>query len=68
MILSLGFYNFFFKVYVLSKLSTEEEAFKFAKKNGIDLVSIIPPTVAGPFMTPTVPSSLQVLLSPITGR
>ncbi|KAJ3708447.1 hypothetical protein LUZ61_012152 [Rhynchospora tenuis] len=55
-------------VYVLSKLSTEEEAFKFAKENGIDLVSIIPPTVAGPFLTPTVPSSLQVLLSPITGN
>ncbi|KAF3337061.1 dihydroflavonol-4-reductase isoform X1 [Carex littledalei] len=54
-------------VYVLLKLATEEEAFKFAKENGIDLVSIIPPTVAGSFLTPTVPSSLQVLLSPITG-
>ncbi|XP_078167031.1 NAD(P)-binding Rossmann-fold superfamily protein isoform X2 [Carex rostrata] len=54
-------------VYVLSKLVTEEEAFKFAKENGIDLVSIIPPTVAGSFLTPTVPSSLQVLLSPVTG-
>ncbi|XP_072970293.1 dihydroflavonol 4-reductase isoform X1 [Typha angustifolia] len=54
-------------VYVLSKLLTEEEAFKFAKEKGIDLVSIIPPTVAGPFLTPTVPASVQVLLSPITG-
>ncbi|XP_009399212.2 putative anthocyanidin reductase isoform X1 [Musa acuminata AAA Group] len=54
-------------VYVLSKLLTEEKAFQFAKEKGIDLVSIIPPTVAGPFLTPSVPASVQVLLSPITG-
>ncbi|KAK4727364.1 hypothetical protein R3W88_032281 [Solanum pinnatisectum] len=39
----------------------------FAKENGIDLVSTITPTIAGPFLTPTVPSSIRVLLSPITG-
>ncbi|CAD5169488.1 unnamed protein product [Musa acuminata subsp. malaccensis] len=54
-------------VYVLSKLLTEEKAFQFAKEKGIDLVSIIPPTVAGPFLTPSVPASVRVLLSPITG-
>ncbi|OIT01988.1 PREDICTED: dihydroflavonol 4-reductase [Nicotiana attenuata] len=54
-------------VYVLVKVLTEEAAFQFAKENGIDLVSVITPTVAGPFLTPTVPSSIQVLLSPITG-
>nr|ALX35996.1 dihydroflavonol 3'-hydroxylase 3 [Paeonia lutea] len=54
-------------VYVLSKLLTEEAAFKFADENGIDLVSVITTTVAGPFLTPTVPSSIRVLLSPITG-
>ncbi|KAK4344029.1 hypothetical protein RND71_037123 [Anisodus tanguticus] len=54
-------------VYVLVKVLTEEAAFQFAKENGIDLVSTITPTVAGPFLTPIVPSSIQVLLSPITG-
>ncbi|XP_043687401.1 dihydroflavonol 4-reductase [Telopea speciosissima] len=54
-------------VYVLSKLLSEEAAFKFAKEKGIDLVSILPTTVAGPFFTSTVPASVQVLLSPITG-
>ncbi|WOL04540.1 dihydroflavonol-4-reductase isoform X1 [Canna indica] len=54
-------------VYVISKLLTEEKAFQFAKEKGIDLVSIIPPTVAGPFLTPSLPASLRVLLSPITG-
>ncbi|XP_010931857.1 putative anthocyanidin reductase isoform X2 [Elaeis guineensis] len=54
-------------VYILSKLLTEEKAFQFAKEKCIDLVSIIPPTVAGPFLTTDVPASVQVLLSPVTG-
>lgn len=52
---------------MLVKVLTEDAAFQFAKENGIDLVSTITPTVAGPFLTPTVPLSIQVLLSPITG-
>ncbi|XP_020102658.1 dihydroflavonol 4-reductase isoform X3 [Ananas comosus] len=55
------------QVYVLSKLLTEEKAFEFAEAKGIELVSIVPPTVAGPFLTPSVPASVRVLLSPITG-
>ncbi|KAF7834780.1 serine/threonine-protein phosphatase 7 long form-like protein [Senna tora] len=44
----------------------EEAAFQFAKHNGIDLLSVITSIVAGPFFTASVPSSLQLLLSPIT--
>ncbi|KDP39033.1 hypothetical protein JCGZ_00790 [Jatropha curcas] len=54
-------------VYVLSKLVTEEVAFKYAKQNGIDLVSVITTTVGGAFLTSSIPASIQVLLSPITG-
>ncbi|XP_062079633.1 putative anthocyanidin reductase [Humulus lupulus] len=54
-------------VYVLPKLLTEEAAFRFASENGVDLVSVITPTVAGPFLTSSVPSSIQVVLSPLTG-
>ncbi|CAD5329225.1 NAD-dependent epimerase/dehydratase [Arabidopsis thaliana x Arabidopsis arenosa] len=54
-------------IYVLSKLVSEEEAFRYAKERGMDLVSVITTTVSGPFLTPFVPSSVQVLLSPITG-
>ncbi|KAL0362771.1 UNVERIFIED_CONTAM: Calcium/calmodulin-regulated receptor-like kinase [Sesamum calycinum] len=54
-------------VYALSKLLTEEAAFEYAEENGIDLISVITTTVGGPFLTPTVPSSIQVLVSPITG-
>uniref|UniRef100_A0A0D9WTC6 NAD-dependent epimerase/dehydratase domain-containing protein n=1 Tax=Leersia perrieri TaxID=77586 RepID=A0A0D9WTC6_9ORYZ len=55
-------------VYILAKLMTEEAAFRFAQENGIDLVSLVLPTVAGPFLTPAVPTSIQLLLSPITGN
>ncbi|KAK7342570.1 hypothetical protein VNO80_25525 [Phaseolus coccineus] len=55
-------------VYALSKLLTEDAAFQFAKDNGIDLVSIITSTVAGPFFTANVPTSVKVLLSPLTGE
>ncbi|KAL0873187.1 hypothetical protein Bca101_022892 [Brassica carinata] len=45
----------------------EEEAFRYAKERGLDLVSVIRTTVSGPFLTPSLSSSLQVLLYPITG-
>ncbi|CAN6177069.1 unnamed protein product [Urochloa humidicola] len=54
-------------IYMLSKRLTEEAAFRFARENGIHLVSAILPTVAGPFLTPSVPISIQLLLSPVTG-
>nr|GEX95807.1 putative anthocyanidin reductase isoform X1 [Tanacetum cinerariifolium] len=54
-------------VYMLSKCLTEDAAFKFARENNIHLVSIITTTVTGPFLTSTVPLSIRVLLSPVTG-
>ncbi|KAF7103696.1 hypothetical protein CFC21_104659 [Triticum aestivum] len=53
-------------VYILSKRLAEEAAFGFARENGLRLVSVVLPTVAGPFLTPAVPTSVQLLLSPIT--
>ncbi|GJN39144.1 hypothetical protein PR202_gb28243 [Eleusine coracana subsp. coracana] len=54
-------------IYILSKRLTEEAAFEFAREKGVHLVSLVIPTVAGPFLTPSVPTSIQLLLSPITG-
>ncbi|XP_076895670.1 putative anthocyanidin reductase [Bidens hawaiensis] len=54
-------------VYVLSKRLTEDAAFQFAKENNIQLVSIITTTASGPFLTLSVPLSVRVLLSPVTG-
>ena len=56
------------QIYILSKRLTEEAAFRFAWENGVHLVSLVLPTVAGPFLTPSVPTSIQLLLSPITGK
>ncbi|XP_044959415.1 putative anthocyanidin reductase [Hordeum vulgare subsp. vulgare] len=53
-------------VYILSKRLAEEAAFGFARENGLPLVSAVLPTVAGPFLTPAVPTSVQLLLSPVT--
>ncbi|CAN0847415.1 Putative anthocyanidin reductase [Linum grandiflorum] len=56
-------------VYALSKLLTEEAAFQYCKEKGIELVSVVTSTVAGPFLTtsPVAPSSIRVLMSPVTG-
>ncbi|KAL3736284.1 hypothetical protein ACJRO7_025271 [Eucalyptus globulus] len=53
-------------VYVLLKLLTEEAAFQFAREKGIHIVSVVSTTVGGPFLTSPVPSSIRVLLSPVT--
>ncbi|CAN1277605.1 Dihydroflavonol 4-reductase [Linum perenne] len=54
-------------IYVLSKLLSEEAAFEYGFGNGIDIISVVTPTVAGPFLNSSVPASIQVLMSPITG-
>jgi len=54
-------------MYFVSKTLAEKEAWKFAKENNIDFVSVIPPLVVGPFHMPTMPPSLITALSLITG-
>ncbi|MED6172990.1 hypothetical protein PIB30_055171 [Stylosanthes scabra] len=53
--------------YSLSKTLAEDEAWKFAKKNGIDMVSILPSRVAGPLLQPEVNESVKPILSLING-
>lgn len=54
-------------MYFVSKTLAEQAAWKFAKENSLDFVSVIPPLVVGPFLMPTMPPSLITALSPITG-
>lgn len=54
-------------MYFVSKTLAEKEAWKFAKEQGLDFITIIPPLVVGPFLMPTMPPSLITALSPITG-
>ncbi|KAL4347620.1 hypothetical protein GQ457_17G013590 [Hibiscus cannabinus] len=44
----------------------EEVACKFTNENGIDLVSVTTMIIVGPFLTTTIPSSIQVLMSLVT--
>ncbi|CAN1283894.1 Bifunctional dihydroflavonol 4-reductase/flavanone 4-reductase [Linum perenne] len=46
----------------------EKEAWKYAKENNIDFISIIPTLVLGPFITPSMPPSLITTLSLFTGN
>lgn len=55
-------------MYFVSKTLAEKAAWEAAKENKIDLISIIPTLVVGPFIMPTLPPSLITALSPITGN
>jgi nucleoside-diphosphate-sugar epimerase len=53
--------------YVVAKTLAEEAAWKFAKENGIDLVTLHPGLVIGPLLQPTLNFSVGVILENITG-
>ncbi|CAL5008052.1 unnamed protein product [Urochloa decumbens] len=48
--------------YFLSKTLAEHEAFAYAAKTGLDIVTICPSLVIGPLMQPTVNTSVKVFL------
>ncbi|KAK9913030.1 hypothetical protein M0R45_036857 [Rubus argutus] len=54
--------------YSLSKTLAEEAAWKFAKENGIDMVSMNPGHVIGPLLQPTLNLSVEVIQNVITGK
>ncbi|XP_022769017.1 dihydroflavonol 4-reductase-like [Durio zibethinus] len=55
-------------MYFVSKTLAEQAAWKFAKENNLDFITIIPTLVIGPFLMPSMPPSLITGLSPITGN
>ncbi|XVE81511.1 hypothetical protein DITRI_Ditri15bG0070400 [Diplodiscus trichospermus] len=48
--------------YCLSKTEAEFEAFEFAKRTGLDVVTVCPTLILGPLLQPTVNSSSLVLI------
>ncbi|KAI4374085.1 hypothetical protein MLD38_012123 [Melastoma candidum] len=54
--------------YSVSKTLAEKAAWKFAKENGIDLVTVAPPYLAGSSIIPEVPGSLHIAMAPVTGN
>ncbi|XP_062114864.1 phenylacetaldehyde reductase-like isoform X1 [Humulus lupulus] len=53
--------------YVLSKILAEEAASKFAKENGIDLVTLNPGFVIGPMLQPTLNVTAEIIMNQING-
>lgn len=43
----------------IAKTLTEKACLEFAEKNGLDFVSVLPPWIHGPFITPKLPGSLR---------
>ncbi|KAK9913036.1 hypothetical protein M0R45_036862 [Rubus argutus] len=53
--------------YAVSKILAEEAAWKFAKENVIDMVTLHPGLVIGPLLRPTVNTSMEPLLNLVNG-
>ncbi|PIN22551.1 Flavonol reductase/cinnamoyl-CoA reductase [Handroanthus impetiginosus] len=54
--------------YAYAKTFAEQEAWKFAKESGIDLVVVNPSFVVGPLLAPQPTSTLLVLLAVVKGQ
>ncbi|XAR63169.1 Vestitone reductase [Bertholletia excelsa] len=54
--------------YRISKTLTEKAALEFAEKNGLDLVSVIPTFINGPFVCPRLPGSVRTSMAMIFGN
>jgi nucleoside-diphosphate-sugar epimerase len=53
--------------YMLSKTLAEEAAWKFAKENGIDMITMNPGLVIGPLLQPTTTFSVEMILKLLKG-
>ncbi|KAL8091839.1 vestitone reductase-like isoform X1 [Apium graveolens] len=53
--------------YYISKTSTERAALEFAETHGLELVTVIPTFIHGPFITPHCPGSVHTLMTMIFG-
>ncbi|XP_015055518.2 vestitone reductase-like [Solanum pennellii] len=58
----------FARSYTISKTLTEKAALEFVEKNGIDLVTVIPTWIHGPFITPPIPGSVSSSMEMILGH
>ncbi|KAM7255962.1 hypothetical protein ACFE04_011703 [Oxalis oulophora] len=54
--------------YLISKTATEKAALQFAKEHGLDLVTLLPTFVIGPFICPKLPGSVQTSLGMVFGK
>ncbi|KAK6918518.1 NAD-dependent epimerase/dehydratase [Dillenia turbinata] len=62
-----GLHRFRGMAYLESKIMTERAALEFADHHGLNLVTVLPSNVTGPFLTPHIPSSVSLALAMILG-
>nr|ASU87423.1 dihydroflavonol-4-reductase [Camellia sinensis] len=53
-------------MYFVGKTMAEKAAWEFAEENGLDLITIQPSIVIGPFITPSKPLSIELSIALIT--
>ncbi|KAL2553004.1 NAD(P)-binding Rossmann-fold superfamily protein [Forsythia ovata] len=61
-------FNYFGASYCIAKTLTERAALEFAEKHSLDLVTVIPSWIHGPFICPGLPGSVSSSLSMIIGN
>ncbi|XP_047963191.1 vestitone reductase-like [Salvia hispanica] len=57
-----------FASYIVSKTATERAALEFAEKHGMDLVTVVPCWIHGPFVCPFLPGSVWSSLALFLGN
>ncbi|CAN1345751.1 Vestitone reductase [Linum perenne] len=56
------------RLLMVSKTVTERKAIEFAEEHGMDLVTLIPSIVVGPFVFPKFPGSVRLALATVLGK
>uniref|UniRef100_A0A6N2L7F9 NAD-dependent epimerase/dehydratase domain-containing protein n=1 Tax=Salix viminalis TaxID=40686 RepID=A0A6N2L7F9_SALVM len=60
--------NLSLRPYFISKTLTEKRALEFAEEHGLDLVTLIPTYILGPFICPNMPASVLASLAMVLGN
>ncbi|KAI5647365.1 hypothetical protein M9H77_33370 [Catharanthus roseus] len=60
--------NILFGIYTITKTLAEKACLEFGEKHGLDIVTLIPPWISGPFICTNLPRSVRTILALILGH